>query len=160
MSIHIHRVFWFTIICSIFLTACGTTGKNAPINIEQETINLLKIDNEFAQASMKKGLKNAYLDYIDSNAVLLRPNSLPIVDAEAVDYIVGLSDTAYDISWKPTAAYLSNGADLGYSYGVYEINLHEQGKPVFGTYITVWKKQADGNWKFVLQSNNDGVSVP
>jgi ketosteroid isomerase-like protein len=28
---------------------------------------------------------------------------------------------------------------------------------IYGTYISIWKKQSDGNWKFVLDSGNEGV---
>ena len=28
-----------------------------------------------------------------------------------------------------------------------------------GTYVTIWKKQANGRWKFVLDSGNEGVGA-
>ena len=28
-----------------------------------------------------------------------------------------------------------------------------------GTYVTIWKKDADGNWKFVLDTGNQGLGV-
>jgi ketosteroid isomerase-like protein len=29
--------------------------------------------------------------------------------------------------------------------------------PLKGTYISVWKKDAAGNWKYVLDSGNKGI---
>jgi ketosteroid isomerase-like protein len=27
-----------------------------------------------------------------------------------------------------------------------------------GTYVNIWKKERDGQWKFIVNSNNPGVS--
>jgi ketosteroid isomerase-like protein len=26
-----------------------------------------------------------------------------------------------------------------------------------GTYVSIWKKQPDGKWKFILDSGNEGI---
>ncbi len=139
------------------ILSCNTSTKKQNAFAEMERLVLLKVDKEFAATSAAKGMKNAYLEYIDSNGVLLRPNSLPIISAEAVDYIISLKDTGFVIEWKPSNAVVARSLELGYTYGVYKIVVPASGNIIYGTYITVWKKQADGNWKFVLQSNNEGV---
>ena len=139
------------------ILSCNTSTKKQNALAEIERLVLLKVDKEFAAMSAAKGMKNAYLEYIDSNGVLLRPNSLPIVSAEAVDYIISLKDTGYVIEWKPSKAVVAKSLELGYTYGVYKIEVPASGNIIFGTYITIWKKQAEGNWKFILQSNNEGV---
>ncbi len=141
----------------VFLCSCNVGNSTKNIDVEMESTALYKIDNDFSTLSQSKGLKNAYLEYIDSNGVILRPNSLPIIDADAVDYILAMNDSAYSITWKPSMASVSQMGDLGYSYGVYEINTTAKDTTLYGTYITIWKKQKDGNWKFVLQSNNEGI---
>jgi ketosteroid isomerase-like protein len=30
---------------------------------------------------------------------------------------------------------------------------------IFGTYTSIWKKQSDGTWKFVLDTGNEGVGA-
>jgi ketosteroid isomerase-like protein len=141
----------------LLFTACNFSKKENKSFIEEEKRVLLKVDNDFAALSISKGLKNAYLEYIDSNGVLLRPNSLPIEDANAVDYIIALKDTGYVIGWKPTKAVVALSGEVGYTYGVYEIKVQNKEAFLYGTYVSIWKKQADGKWKFVLQSNNEGV---
>jgi ketosteroid isomerase-like protein len=149
------------ILCfiSIVFVSCFPKKKHNASTNENEKIALLKVDNEFAAMSETKGMKNAYLEYMDSNAVLLRPNSLPILDAEAVDYIIALKDTGYTISWKPLNVVVANSEELGYTFGVYEIAVAEQATILRGTYVSIWKKQADGKWKLALQSNNEGIDI-
>jgi ketosteroid isomerase-like protein len=147
----------FLLFCvPLLVISCFTSPKKQAALLETERLALLKVDNDFAALSVSKGMKNAYLDYIDSNGVLLRPNSLPIVSAEAVDYIIALKDTGFVIEWKPTKAVLAMSGELGYTYGIYKIEA-SNAATFYGTYITIWKKQEDGKWKFVLQSNNEGV---
>lgn len=118
---------------------------------------LIKADEDFAELSIEKGLKEAFLEYIDSNGVLLRPDVIPIAGADAVDYIIGLKDTGYTMQWKPSDAVVAASGDLGYTYGVYQIKPSLADTAFYGTYVSIWKKQTDGKWKFVLQSNNEGI---
>ena len=148
------------IVCTmiVFLySSCDSAKKNNDVILLSNNAALLKADNDFAALSAIKGLRQAYLENIDSNGVLLRPNALPIAGADAVDYIIGLKDTGYRMQWKPSNAVVAVSEDLGYTYGVYEIKSSLVDTTLYGTYISIWKKQHDGKWKFVLQSNNEGI---
>ena len=118
---------------------------------------LLNADKNFAALSAAKGLREAYMENIDSNGILLRPNALPIAGADAVDFIIGLKDTGFTMIWKPSNAVVATSGELGYTFGVYEIKSSVIDTSLYGTYVTIWKKQPDGKWKFVLQSNNEGI---
>jgi ketosteroid isomerase-like protein len=105
--------------------------------------------------SRQIGMKKAFLQYIDNEGVLLRPGHLPLVGAEAIDFLSQLSDTAYTLTWQPMKAEISKSGDLGFTYGVYTLNIKDS---VYkGTYVSIWKKQNDGSWKFVLDSGNEGI---
>jgi ketosteroid isomerase-like protein len=157
MNKYLQYLLFFCVAVSM-IVSCTPSIKKQDALVEKERLVLLKVDNDFAALSVNKSMKNAYLEYIDSNGVLLRPNSLPIVSAEAVDYIIALKDTGYNIEWKPSKALVARSLELGYTYGVYKIEVPASGNTFYGTYVTIWKKQADGKWKFILQSNNEGVS--
>ncbi len=146
------------LIIALFVnSSCDFSEKNIEENDLSKNAALLQADIDFADLSLEKGLKEAYLENIDSNGVLLRPNHLPIADADAVDFIIGLKDTGYTMVWKPTKAVVAKSGDMGFTYGVYEIKSSEIDTSLYGTYVSVWKKQDDGKWKFVLQSNNEGI---
>jgi ketosteroid isomerase-like protein len=56
------------------------------------------------------------------------------------------------LSWEPVFADVSRAGDLGYTTGPWEFRPNgPDDQPVaFGQYFTIWKKQADGTWKAVL----------
>ncbi len=61
------------------------------------------------------------------------------------------------MTWKPKGANVAASGDLGYTYGVYEIHTSAQDTVLYGTYVSIWKKQQNGKWKFVLDSGNEGI---
>lgn len=143
----------------IFLTACSQTNKPDQPDLLGEKMALLQADRDFNTLCLKEGIKTAYLEYIDSNGVLLRPDRLPIVGANAIDFIIAQNDTGYQLNWRPENAFVSAAADMGYIYGVYALHPSVQDTVIYGTYVSIWKKQANGKWKFVLDSGNDGIDA-
>lgn len=57
------------------------------------------------------------------------------------------------IRWKPLHAEVAASGDLGYTWGVAESGPGKAGpfKP-YGIYVTIWKRQPDGKWKFVYDA--------
>ncbi|RYY71468.1 MAG: hypothetical protein EOO13_03015 [Chitinophagaceae bacterium] len=117
----------------------------------------MKTDQAFSDLSLAKGMKHAFIEYIDSNGVLLRPGHLPIVGANAIDFLIQQNDTDYTLNWQPQHAFVSQSADLGYTYGVYALEPKNLDTVLYGTYVSIWKKQDDGKWKFVLDTGNEGI---
>ena len=105
----------------------------------------------------KKGIKAALLHYIDSKGILLRPNAIPLVGGNAVDYISQGSDTSYTMTWEPSGGNVAKSGELGYTYGVYSIKPRDKDTVLYGTYVSVWKRQEDGKWKFLLETGNEGI---
>ncbi len=119
--------------------------------------DIMEADRAFSAMSETNGLRNAYIEFIDSNGVLLRPGNLPFVGGDAMDFISQSNDTTFTMTWEPKSATIATSGDMGYSYGVYSIKPATEDTVYYGTYVTIWKRQANGKWKFVLQSGNDGV---
>ena len=141
------------LIATILFAACNVK-KETPKSVSAREI--MNADIAFSDMCRQIGMKKAFLQYIDNEGVLLRPDHLPIIGADAIDYISVLSDTAYKLSWKPMRAEIAKSGELGYTYGVYQLELNDS--ILKGTYVNIWKKENDGEWKFVVNSNNPGVS--
>jgi len=115
------------------------------------------IDTEiaFSNFSKKYGMKKAFIEYIDEDGVLLRPNHLPIVGADAIDFLTQVNDSTYSLTWKPLTGSIASSGDLGYTYGIYTVQLKDT--TLKGTYVSIWKKNPEGKWKFVLDAGNEGI---
>ena len=102
-------------------------------------------------------MKNAFIEYIDSNGVLLKPGRMPIIGASAIDYLIQLNDTGYTLTWEPNNGDISSSGDMGYTFGIYALKPNISDTTIYGTYISIWKKEKNGKWKFVLDSGNEGI---
>lgn len=149
------RSLWAVIILGT-IPGCNEPAKKTSSPVD-EKIALMRADQAFSDFSLAKGMKAAFIEYIDSNGVLLRSGHLPIVGANAIDFLVQQDDTGYSMSWRPENAFVSQSADLGYTYGVYALKPNSMDTVLYGTYVSIWRKQGDGKWKFVLDSGNDGI---
>ena len=133
--------------------------KNDPINLVNEKIAVLQTDRSFSDMSEEKGMKAAFMEYIDSNGILLKPSHLPIIGADAIDYLLRQEDNSYTLNWQPQNAFVAASADMAYTYGVYALHPKQVDTVMYGTYVSIWKKQGDGRWKFVLNTGNDGIGM-
>ena len=150
------RYLLYIAIPLICFSCRDTKDKNAD-NPNKAKIELMETDRQFSKMSVEKGMKTAFIEYIDSNGVLLKPGYLPLVGANAIDYLIQQNDTAFTLTWQPHNAYVSKAGDLGYTYGIYSFALKSLDSTVYGTYVSIWKKQEDGTWKFILDSGNEGI---
>jgi ketosteroid isomerase-like protein len=141
-------------------TACTNETKKESYddhNDKNEKVALLETDKAFSKMSEEKGMKAAFIEYIDSNGVLLRPNRLPIIGANAIDFLIQQNDSAYTLTWQPHNGDVARSGEMGYTYGIWTLKPRQQDTTLYGTYVSIWKKQHDGHWKFVLDTGNDGI---
>jgi hypothetical protein len=60
--------------------------------------------------------------------------------------VLALWGPATGLDWDPVYAEAAESGDLGFSTGV----AGALGQPLLGRYITIWKKQPTGEWRFVI----------
>ncbi len=118
---------------------------------------MLETDRAFSKLSEERGMKHAFMQYVDSNGVLLRPNIMPLVGGEAINYISQSNDTSFTMTWEPNGGTVAKSGELGYTYGLYSLKPKDKDTIYYGTYVSIWKKQPDGKWKFVLETGNEGI---
>jgi ketosteroid isomerase-like protein len=143
------------LLLTVLQTGCDTAGSH-----KQMAEELLKIDRDFARLSVEKGANASFLTYIDDSCVLLRPNRSPVLGRQKIVEMYSTPDTSFTLNWEPLFADISSCGDLGYTYGIYTVEMDSpEGTSVTkeGTYATIWKKDKDGNWKFVLDTGNQGL---
>lgn len=120
-------------------------------------MEMMNADRAFSKMCQDKGMKAAFIEYLDSNGVLLRPNHLPIAGADAVDFLIQQNDTDYTMTWEPKNGVIARSGELGYTYGIYALRPSAKDTVIYGTYVSIWKKEKGGTWKYVLDSGNEGI---
>jgi ketosteroid isomerase-like protein len=147
------NIMLFVFIFNLFFTlSCTKAVKNGQAG------SLLAVDKAFSDMSVKDGMFKAFLFYIEDNGVILRDNSFPSKGKEALrERFSGKSDTSFVLSWEPLYEKLSASGELGYTYGIHSTLEKATGNITRGTYVTIWMRQTDGSWKFVLDTGTQGL---
>lgn len=146
------KYFFILFLISFIFTACNFQSNTIA---KASTDEILNTDMEFSTMSRQVGMKKAFLQYMDDEAILLRPDNKPVIGADAIDFISTLDDSTYTLTWRPSGAQIASSGDLGYTFGIYTLLLPDT--TLTGTYVNIWKKRSNGEWKFVLNSNNPGT---
>jgi ketosteroid isomerase-like protein len=145
------------VIAALLFTSCDLKPDQENKADAFAKMEMMEADRKFSRMSAEKGMKAAFIEYIDSNGVLLRPGHLPIAGADAVDFLIQQNDAEYTMSWEPSNGYIAKSGELGYTYGVYALRPSVKDTVIYGTYVSIWKKEKGGTWKFVLDSGNEGI---
>lgn len=139
------------------LFSCSYFEKKNYAEDNTDRMKMMDADRAFSKMSEEKGMKNAFLEYIDSNGVLLRPNHFPLLGADAIDFLIQQNDSSFTLKWQPKGGAVSISGELGYTYGLYALKPTGKDTMIYGNYVSIWKKQSDGTWKFILDSGNEGI---
>jgi ketosteroid isomerase-like protein len=149
---------WILAVCALVAGIFLLPGKLFSTSPVKATPEMLKqLEGEFMKAAADKG-SQGYMSYYAEHSVEV-PNGAPLIEGKAnIAKGMGfLDDKNNQLIWTPVGADISNSGDLGYTFGTYEFHSKDKdGKPSvdYGKYTSIWKKQADGSWKVVLDMGN------
>jgi ketosteroid isomerase-like protein len=109
----------------------------------------LQADRDFAAMSKKDGVKAAFLQYMDpADGTFIQPGAV-VIGAEKIAAGFDGSPPDFVIDWTPDGGHGSTGGDLAVTTGRYTISTG--GQPIEqGRYVTVWRKDAAGALKAVM----------
>lgn len=113
---------------------------------------LLNMEREFSKAVADKGALKAYSSYVADDVRLLREGKFPFVGKQQAE--AALQASAGKLSWQPLKSGVARSLDLGYTYGTYDWKSADGLKDESGNYVRIWKRQANGNWRVVMEVLN------
>ena len=127
-------------------------GCSAGTSDEAEAARLMQTSREWSKVAAS-GDMTAALDYFADDAVMMSEGQPPVRGKQAIrDYLATSSKIpGFRIEWEPQEAKVSG--DLGYLIERTKMTMTgPQGTPVTQNLqgLTVWRKQADGNWKNIV----------
>lgn len=146
-------VILITFIAAI-LSACESKETSAVANVRQKSIEEIQIaERDFQKMTIEKSIQEAFWFYADSNAVMKRERDTLVHGKEAIrNYYSQPVYKGATVIWLPDFTDASTNGDFGYTYGKYTWRIKDStGKltEMKGVFHTVWKRQADGSWKYV-----------
>ena len=117
---------------------------------------LFDLEARFAKDVAARG-GPAFAEWFADDGVALGNGAAPVVGKVAIARSAGWSPATYQLTWKPTDGMMGPSGDMGYTWGHFEGHSKDaNGNPVTtsGRYMTIWRKQADGTWKVVLDAGS------
>jgi len=135
------------------------SAASAPNPLSDTTVNpgkmiLFDLEARFAKDVLERG-GAAFADWFAEDGVALGNGAAPLIGKVAIVKSSTWSPKAYQLTWTPTDALMGPSGDMGYTWGHFEGHSKDaNGNPVTtsGRYMTIWRKQADGSWKVVLDA--------
>lgn len=140
------------ILLGAILVSCKPGNEENNMNKWKQEI--IETERAFAEMAKTEGIPKAFLTYAAEEAVLMRNNTL-ISGKDAIKNSFGNPGPGagnVELAWEPDFVDVAGSGDLGYTYGKYTYSVTDSSGMVkldSGIFHTVWKRQADGDWKFV-----------
>ena len=119
---------------------------------------LMQTSRNWAKAAAT-GNADSALAYWSDDAVVLEPDQPALVGKSAIRQMVvgSMKDPKFSISWEPERAMISESGDMGYLIEHNRVTFSDSTnkvRTVYGKAVTIWKKDANGNWKCVVDTWN------
>jgi ketosteroid isomerase-like protein len=144
----------------------GSTTASAPNPLSDVTVTpgkalLFDLEARFAKDVAARG-GAAFADWFAEDGVALGNGAAPLIGKVAILKGSNWLPKDYQLTWTPSEASMGPSGDMGYTWGHFDGHSKDaNGNPVTtsGRYMTIWRKQPDGNWKVVLDAGaNEPVS--
>lgn len=111
------------------------------------------------EAKLAKDVANrggqAILERMAPEGVLLMNGQAPVEGLEKIRKAMQWTAKDYQLTWTPMAAVMGPSGDMGYTWGHFEgKSIDVNGYPIItkGRYMTIWRKEANGEWKITLDA--------
>jgi ketosteroid isomerase-like protein len=123
--------------------ACASAG-GAPVDSRAAAEPVIAAELAFAARHQDVSVKQSFAEYAAADGVMATPEGF----RNAREFIATWPDQDNKgfISWWPAFAGIARSGDLGFTTGPASFG----GGKRYTNYFTVWKKQPDGSWKWMI----------
>ena len=114
-------------------------------------------DDEFARTAARLGTGRAFGEYAAENAQIFSTPGEFITGPAAISQAFGPTTDDSKLVWHPVMGEVAHSGDLGFTVGNAVLTSRSlEGTPQvrYSKYLTVWKKQRDGTWRYVVDGGN------
>jgi ketosteroid isomerase-like protein len=157
----IHRssfgvLLWVTSACHSGSSA-GGAGSTASRSINDKAA-LIQTSRDWAKAAASGDVERILSFWADT-AIVLEPDRPALVGKKAIRKMVegSMKVPGFSITWEPERAWVSLSGDVGYLIERNKVTFTDSAGKVrthYGKAVTVWTKDANGDWKNVVDTWN------
>ncbi len=147
--------YFIALLLGSLLLAHSGTQKTEPVSSLQA---MVETEIAFARAAAEKSTQEAFLAFIADDGILFRPTAVNGKRWMLANPVPKTTKRPL-LSWMPSFADISQAGDMGYTTGPWEFRSDSKDEKAvaFGNFVTVWRKQPDGSWRFAIDL---GISNP
>lgn len=146
------------VVAGVLLAAPGC---QPGVDLAAATQVLLDTDRAWAKLADTQASVDSVVAYWTPDARVILPGQGVVVGTDALRQMVAGTRTipGFHITWTPDSAVVSPSGDFGYTYGTNRVTTPDAtGAPrtTEGRYVTVWRKESDGQWRCAVDIHNEG----
>ncbi|HEY0413681.1 MAG TPA: nuclear transport factor 2 family protein [Allosphingosinicella sp.] len=119
-----------------------------------DAFEVVAAERSFAAAGAAEGIGPAFRRFAADDAIMFTPRPGP-ARAVIADPRFG---TGGGLSWWPVYAGIAVSGDLGFTTGPFRIDGARKGAG--GWFFTIWRRQPDGRWRWLLDHGVGTAEVP
>jgi uncharacterized protein (TIGR02246 family) len=126
---------------------CSKTGGVA------DSSEIMEADRAFARATAENGAEGWVSNFAVDGIMVSGQTVVSGHDSIRALMTPLFADSTYSLEWEPRRAEVAISDDLGYTWGVYRRSRTDAGGDMVtetGSYLSVWRRGEDGEWKVVL----------
>jgi len=138
-------------LACLILTAFVAAQEKMSSNLQA----LVDTERAFAHAATLKGVRDSFLDFFADDAIALTP--LPTSAKARLRNRPAQPFSATELKWEPRTGDIARSGELGWLTGPSSFHAPNETQLQHGNYLSVWRKEADGNWRVFIDV---GVGTP
>jgi len=146
------------LVLVVFVIAVGCNQSNVDLKAEEAAI--MKTDSTWSAIAKESKDVEKIVSYWSDDAVVLAPGQPAVTGKEALRKFIEDSRQipGFSITWKSSDVHFSPDGKMAYMSGENLMTMDDStGKKMTipGRGYTIWRKEADGNWKCVVDIWNN-----
>lgn len=119
--------------------------------------SMVEAERAFARAAAARGVRAAFLEYLDDASIAFEPRIGPARDAWNARPVPA-NPLADRLAWEPRTGDVSADGRLGWLTGPYVLVPDgDERKTAYGCYFSIWRRAPDGPWRVYI---DQGISTP
>jgi uncharacterized protein (TIGR02246 family) len=151
-------------VSALLVSAAACAPAAPPDTRARDEAAIREADAAFSAAASAKDIE-AILGFYADDAVTMPPNAPASSGKDAIrkEFETMLAMPGMTLSWQASGAVAAGSSDIGYSWGTAQFGMTgPDGAAMSDTlkYVTIWRKQADGSWKVVVDIFNSNSAPP